>query len=60
MDLGAFPEKPERSVLDRLAQADDWRTPPADHITTRYETKGLGDIKPDIFWISSGFKRRET
>ena len=27
-------------------QADAWRTPPADHITTRYETKGLGDIKP--------------
>jgi tRNA (guanine-N7-)-methyltransferase len=27
-------------------RADDWRTPPADHITTRYETKGLGDIKP--------------
>jgi len=28
------------------AQADDWRTPPADHITTRYETKKLGDIAP--------------
>ena len=24
----------------------DWNTPPADHITTRYETKGLGDCKP--------------
>ena len=27
-------------------QAGDWRTPPADHITTRYETKQLGDIAP--------------
>ena len=26
--------------------ADDWRTPPPDHITTRYETKKLGDIAP--------------
>lgn len=25
---------------------DDWRTPPADHITTRYETKRLGDCEP--------------
>jgi tRNA (guanine-N7-)-methyltransferase len=24
-------------------RADDWRTPPADHITTRYEEKRLGD-----------------
>ncbi len=24
----------------------DWTEPPADHITTRYETKGLGDCKP--------------
>jgi tRNA (guanine-N7-)-methyltransferase len=27
-------------------RADDWRTPPPDHITTRYETKKLGDIAP--------------
>ncbi len=27
----------------------DWNTPPADHITTRYETKGLGDCKPVFF-----------
>jgi tRNA (guanine-N7-)-methyltransferase len=27
-------------------RAGDWRTPPADHITTRYEQKGLGDIAP--------------
>lgn len=26
--------------------ADDWRTPPADHITTRYEEKRLGDCAP--------------
>lgn len=26
--------------------ADDWRTPPADHITTRYQSKHLGDIEP--------------
>jgi tRNA (guanine-N7-)-methyltransferase len=26
--------------------ADDWRTPPADHVTTRYETKRLGDCAP--------------
>jgi tRNA (guanine-N7-)-methyltransferase len=28
------------------ARADDWRAPPADHVTTRYETKRLGDIAP--------------
>ena len=27
-------------------RADDWRVPPADHITTRYEVKGLGDCQP--------------
>ena len=27
-------------------RADDWRTPPADHVTTRYETKRLGDCDP--------------
>lgn len=27
-------------------RADDWRTPPADHVTTRYESKRLGDIAP--------------
>ena len=30
----------------KAEHADDWRTPPADHITTRYETKKLGDIEP--------------
>jgi tRNA (guanine-N7-)-methyltransferase len=27
-------------------KADDWRLPPADHLTTRYEEKGLGDCAP--------------
>jgi tRNA (guanine-N7-)-methyltransferase len=28
------------------ARADDWRRPPADHVTTRYEDKRLGDCAP--------------
>ena len=35
-------------------RADDWRTAPADHITTRYEEKRLGDIAP--IWLD--FARR--
>jgi tRNA (guanine-N7-)-methyltransferase len=31
-------------------RADDWRTPPADHVTTRYEEKKLGDIAP--VWLN--------
>jgi tRNA (guanine-N7-)-methyltransferase len=27
-------------------QASDWRVPPSDHVTTRYEEKRLGDIAP--------------
>ncbi|HKR90014.1 MAG TPA: tRNA (guanosine(46)-N7)-methyltransferase TrmB, partial [Phenylobacterium sp.] len=27
-------------------QAADWRTPPGDHVTTRYEEKRLGDCAP--------------
>jgi tRNA (guanine-N7-)-methyltransferase len=27
-------------------RADDWRVPPADHLTTRYEEKKLGDCAP--------------
>lgn len=30
-------------------RADDWRLPPADHQTTRYETKQLGDCAPVWF-----------
>jgi tRNA (guanine-N7-)-methyltransferase len=26
--------------------ADDWRKAPADHVTTRYEEKRLGDCAP--------------
>ncbi len=41
---GASP--PFRWTAER---ADDWRAPPADHITTRYEEKRLGDIAP--IWL---------
>ena len=27
-------------------RADDWRLAPADHVATRYQAKGLGDISP--------------
>lgn len=27
-------------------RADDWRCPPEDHVTTRYESKQLGDCRP--------------
>ena len=30
-------------------KADDWRTPSKDHLTTRYETKKLGDCAPVWF-----------
>jgi len=30
----------------QAGRADDWRVPPADHITTRYEEKRLGDCAP--------------
>lgn len=30
----------------QAGRADDWRNPPADHITTRYEEKRLGDCAP--------------
>jgi len=30
-------------------RADDWRVPPADHLTTRYETKQLGDCAPVFY-----------
>jgi len=29
-----------------VERADDWRVPPADHLTTRYEEKRLGDCAP--------------
>jgi tRNA (guanine-N7-)-methyltransferase len=30
----------------RAERADDWRQPPADHVTTRYQEKRLGDCAP--------------
>lgn len=33
----------------QAGSAADWRTPPADHLTTRYETKQLGDCAPVFF-----------
>ena len=27
-------------------RADDWRKPPVDHVTTRYQEKRLGDCEP--------------
>ena len=34
-------------ALDWTAQGPDhWRTPPSDHVTTRYQEKRLGDIAP--------------
>ena len=35
-------------------RADDWRAPPADHVTTRYEEKRLGDCAP----VFLDFRRR--
>jgi tRNA (guanine-N7-)-methyltransferase len=33
-------------------RADDWRRPPADHVTTRYEDKKLGDCAPVFLdWV---------
>ena len=37
-------------------RADDWRRPPADHLTTRYESKQLGDCAP----VFLDFVRRRT
>jgi tRNA (guanine-N7-)-methyltransferase len=33
----------------QAARADDWRRAPADHVTTRYEEKNLGDCLPVFF-----------
>lgn len=36
--------------FDWMAErADDWRKPPADHVTTRYQEKRLGDCAPVFF-----------
>lgn len=45
--LGHFTE---HSGFEWMANsADDWRKPPEDHLTTRYETKQLGDCAPVWF-----------
>lgn len=33
----------------QVKAAQDWRTPPRDHLTTRYEAKNLGDCAPVFF-----------
>jgi tRNA (guanine-N7-)-methyltransferase len=40
----------------RAESPADWTRPPADHVTTRYETKGLGDCKP----VFLDFVRKES
>lgn len=41
---------PVRTDLAWTAEvADDWRRPPSDHVTTRYEDKRLGDCDP--IWL---------
>ncbi len=42
--LERFRAQPQLQWTARCA--DDWRTPPADHVATRYQAKGLGDIAP--------------
>ncbi len=40
----------KKSSIEWLASsADNWRKPPNDHVTTRYETKQLGDCAPVWF-----------
>lgn len=36
----------DRRFVWQARRAVDWKTPPADHVTTRYETKKLGDMPP--------------
>ena len=45
--LEALSAEPQLSWTS--TRADDWRIPPADHVTTRYEEKRLGDVKPVFF-----------
>ncbi|HTI66620.1 MAG TPA: tRNA (guanosine(46)-N7)-methyltransferase TrmB [Caulobacteraceae bacterium] len=54
-DVGAYADWALERLLGEprlrwIAQcADDWRMAPADHVTTRYESKRLGDIDPVFF-----------
>ncbi len=36
----------DRRLRWMAVRADDWRVAPADHVPTRYQAKGLGDIAP--------------
>ena len=36
----------DRRLRWTATRADDWRIAPADHVPTRYQAKGLGDIAP--------------
>jgi tRNA (guanine-N7-)-methyltransferase len=45
--LALFARTPEFAWL--AERADDWRRAPADHVTTRYEEKRLGDCAP--IWL---------
>lgn len=45
----------KNSSVEWLAtRADDWRKPPIDHVTTRYESKQLGDCAP--VWLDFRIK----
>lgn len=48
-DHALFVLRNNRDLTWLATKADDWRHPPADHITTRYESKGLGDCVPVFF-----------
>ncbi len=43
---------PSPDIAWTAEAADDWRIPPTDHITTRYEEKRLGDCSP--IWLEFG------
>lgn len=45
--IARFTRNPDLEWTAR--RADDWRLPPADHITTRYEEKRLGDARPAFY-----------
>lgn len=51
-DWGDYADRGLEAVLASRAfdwpaqRANDWRRPPSDHVTTRYEEKRLGDVAP--------------
>ena len=46
VDTALLALRSEPGLAWSARRADDWRVPPADHVTTRYETKRLGDCAP--------------